>query len=256
MNESRETLLQRYQAQLGTKFGAAFYGLYNDWALSLMRLNEFRELFSREENVSLLNAIAGGSFTWDIQRIFWDDLLLRVCRLTDPTRSARKQNLTVAMLPALCKKHDPTLCNEAQDRVKEAVEKAKFARDWRNRRIAHSDWQRVIKKADPLAEASLQKVANVLDAVHAVLNCISKSLLNEQIHNSVTIEPRAGAFLAYARQLVDSVQFIDALVDPDGSAHFVDLDVATAFLRKLSVEPTNQQAMRVIELREAARRFA
>ena len=49
-----------------------------------MRRNEFRELFSRAEDVSLLNDLTGGDFAWDIQHILWDDLLLRVCRLTDP----------------------------------------------------------------------------------------------------------------------------------------------------------------------------
>ena len=49
MNETTEPLRERYQAQLGTEFGAAFHGLRNDWAWGLMRANEFRELFSRAE---------------------------------------------------------------------------------------------------------------------------------------------------------------------------------------------------------------
>ena len=55
---------------------------------------------------------------------------------------------------------------------------------------------------------------------------------------------------------MDAVKFIDTLVDPDGSARFTDIDVANAFLRKLGREPTMDQVKRIIELRQAARRFA
>ena len=256
MNETSETVRQRYQAKLGTEFGAAFHGLEIDWTWALMRVNEFRNLFNRAEDVALLNAITGGGFTWDIQHILWDDLLLRVCRLTDPCKSAGKHNLTVRRLPSFCKEKEPALCEEVQRRVDTAVEKAEFARDWRNRRISHTDWEKTMLQSEPLAPASLQQVASVLDAVHAVLNTISNGLLNAEIGNYVVGSPRARAFLCYARQLVDAVKFIDTLVDPDGSARFTDIEVANAFLRKLGREPTMDQVKRIIELRQAAGRFA
>ena len=256
MSETSEVLRQRYQAQLGTDFGAASHGLRNGWAWGLMRVNEFRDLFSRAEDVELLNAITGSGFTWDIQHILWDDLLLRVCRLTDPLKSGRKHNLTVRQLPSFCKPKEPALCDKVQRRVDTAIQKAEFARDWRNGRISHADWEKAIAQNHPLAPATLQQVASALDAVHAVLNTISNGLLNAQIANCVVAPPRASAFLCYARQLADSVKFIDALVDPDGSARFTDVDAASAFLRKLGREPNMEQLNRIIELRQAARRFA
>ena len=137
MNETTEPLRERYQAQLGTEFGAAFHGLRNDWAWGLMRANEFRELFSRAENVALLNAITGGGFTWDIQHILWDDLLLRVCRLTDPSKSAGKHNLTVTRLPPFCKETEPTpfatRCSAAPRRHRGPEGKIR----WRNRHLCN-----------------------------------------------------------------------------------------------------------------------
>ena len=254
-NEEGETLRERYQAKLGREFGTAFHGLYNDWAWALMRVNEFRELFSGAEDVELLNAITGGGFTWDIQYILWDDLLLRVCRLTDPPKSAGKQNLSITLLPDFCEDKEPALRDEVQRRVDTAVEKAEFARDWRNRRISHTDWARAMAQSDPLATATLQQVTIALDAVHAVLNTISMDLLNAGIANSVIRPPRARAFLCYARQLVDSVKYIDALIDPDGSTDFTDYEVASAFLRKLGCEPTMEQVKNIFELRQAAQRF-
>ena len=110
MNETSEIVRQHYQAQLGTEFGAAFHGLRNEWAWGLMRVNEFRNLFTGADDVALLNAITGGGFTWDIQHILWDDLLLRVCRLTDPCKSAGKHNLTVTRLPSFCEEEGSGAC--------------------------------------------------------------------------------------------------------------------------------------------------
>ena len=110
--------------------------------------------------------------------------------------------------------------------------------------------------SDPLAPATLQQVASALDAVHAVLNAVSRGLLNTEIANTVVAPPRARAFLCYARQLVDSVEFIDTLIDTDGTTSFTDSAVASAFLRKLGCEPTMEQVENIIDLRQAARRFA
>ena len=240
----------------GTEFGAAFYSLQNDWTWGLMRINEFRELFGRAEDVELLNAITGGGLTWDIQSIFWDDLVLRVCRLTDPPSSGGKQNLSVTRLPEFCEDKKPALCDEVRRCVDTAVEKAKFARDRRNRLISHTDWARAMAPSDPLAPATLKQIASALDAVHAVLNAVSRGLLNTGIANRVDVPPRARAFLCYARQLADSVKFIDTLIETDGTTSVTDCAVASAFLRRLGCEPTMARVDNIIELREAARRFA
>ena len=89
---------QEYVDKLGEEFGAVFHGLWNDWAWGVMRTQEFRVLFNNAEDVELLNAISGGGFLWDIQHILWDDLILRVTRLTDPSHTGHKNNLTVRML--------------------------------------------------------------------------------------------------------------------------------------------------------------
>ena len=161
--EMSDTVEQEYQGKLGAEFGAVFNGLRNDWATGLVRFNEFRELFSKAQQVELLNSISGGGFIRDIQRILWDDLMLRVCRLTDPIQTAGKDNLTVKRLPDFCE--EPELREEVQIRAKAAFEAARFARDWRNRRISHADLARAIEpNAEPLAPASLGQIEAALDA--------------------------------------------------------------------------------------------
>ena len=178
MNNKVDDIRQCYETQLGTEFWPTFDGLNKYWSWGLMRLNEFRVLFSRGDDVALLNAITGGGFTYDVQHILWEDLLLRVCKLTDPKKSGGKDNLTVRRLPSFFEGKKPALFNKLQCLVETAVEKAEFARDWRNRHISHSDWEKAIsQQAEPLAEASIGQVQAVLDAVHAVLNSISTELL-------------------------------------------------------------------------------
>lgn len=257
MSKTSKEMLQQYRTQLGTEFGTAFHGLFNDWSLGLLRLTEYRELFGRREDVALFNKLTGGSFTWDIQHIFWDDLLLRVCRLTDPPRSAGKLNLSITRLPAFVEKKDPKLCQKVQAYVNGAVKKAEFARDWRNRRISHSDWDRVMQRGDPLAKATLKQVGSALDAIHTVLNMVSLGLLKVQIANNVHYPPRAREFLYSAQQLVEAVRFIDKLIDSKGETDSTDFNTARTFLRKLGCGPTEEEelVLRIIELRETSRRF-
>ena len=133
---------------------------------------------------------------------------------------------------------------------------AEFARDWRNRRISHSDLTRTLEpSARPLAPASLQQAAAGLDAVHAVLNAISLRLMDAELANFVTGTPRVRAFVVYVKQLVEAVQYIDSLLDERGELPVTDHGAASAFLRKLGYEPTRQKTSQLYALRDAARRF-
>ena len=250
----RLSSLTQYEKILGREFSMIFHGLNNDWASALVRYKEFQELFGDPERVKLLNAIGGGLFR-DVQQMSWNDLILRLTRLTDPPKSAGKDNLTVQRLPDLCQ--DPDLRQEVRGLVQEAVNAAGFARDWRNRRIGHADLTRATDpRAQPLAKATLRKAKAALDAVHAVLDTTSVHLLGiGGIVNDVVVKPRARAFLAYAGQLVDSVRYVDSLIDPSGAVRFTDTTAAATFLRKLDRRPRWQETKQIIELREAARRF-
>ena len=235
----------KHQDELGEEFDAVFNGLQGHWAAGLVRLKEFRKLFGDAERVQLLNAITGGALLWDIQQILWDDLMLRVSRLTDPVGSGSKLNLTVKKLPAFfCS--DPKFCGNVKELVCAAVEAARFARDWRNRRISHSDLALIMSPNEkPLARATLQQVQVALDSVHAVLNTISKRQSNAAIDNDVSMSPKASAFVSYTSQLAEAVGYIDSLVDPSGTLPFTDRRSAGAFLSKLGVKPTWDQVKQI-----------
>jgi len=250
---NRLSRMTQYESELGREFSMIFHNLNNDWASALVRYKEFQELFGAAERVDLLNAIGSGLF-WDVQQTYWHDLMLRLTRLTDHEKSAGKENLTVRRLPALCK--DPDLRDEIARLVRQAVDATEFARDWRNRRIGHSDLARAIDPSpEPLTEATLPKVKAALDAVHKVLDAISVRLRHTGILNEVVPRPRARAFIAYVSQLIGAVQYVDSIIDPSGQKPVTDRAAAETFLRKLQCRPTWQNTRQVFELREAARRF-
>lgn len=106
---------------------------------------------------------------------FWDDTLLSISRLTDRAGKGAQQRLSVQQLPALIE--DPEVREEVKEKMDMAVEKAKFARDWRNRRIAHRDMSHALDpQARPLAAASRQRVEEALEALGEVLNTINRRL--------------------------------------------------------------------------------
>ncbi len=113
----------------------------------------------------------------------------------------------------------PELHAIVQTLVDRAVTVAAVPRDWRNRRISHTDRGLTIDPdAESLAPTSLRQVQAALDAVHAVIHTIAWQVVKHDTPNDVEVQPRAAAFLVYLRQLVTAVQYVDGIIDPGGIA--------------------------------------
>jgi hypothetical protein len=120
--------------------------------------------------VDLLNR-AAGLFFRIVEDSLWEDTLLHLSRLTDPPRTGKKANLTIQCLPALIS--DQGLASEIRGLVATAVTKSAFARDWRNRRLAHTDFSLAVDEgATSLAPGSRATVGEALQSIDAVLNCL------------------------------------------------------------------------------------
>ena len=255
-----EAIKREYQEKLGQDFGTVLYEIWDHWASGLTRLKEYRVLFSNQDMVKLLNA-AGGAFMWDIQQILWQDLLLHVTRLTDPAKVGKRENLSVRALPPFCEQPGlqteyPELHATVQGLVNEAVAAAEGPRDWRNRRISHTDQGLVIDpEADSLTPTSLRQVQAALDAVHAVIQAIASQVLKHDIGNDVIGLSRAGEFLAHLKQLVAAVHYAEGIIDPEGTTKITARDVAERFVKRFGRNPNWEEVKQVIELRQAAQRF-
>jgi len=162
--------------------------------LTWLHLNwkEFKRLFATsEKRVALLNATAPRFFA-RYEQTLWHDTLLHLCRLTDPPQSVGKDNLTIRGLTPLVT--DSALAARVTLEVEEAVRNTEFARDWRNRRLAHRDLAQVLApQLHPLAPASRAHVEAVLASLCKVMNSVELHYENSTTSYEHVIVADSGA---------------------------------------------------------------
>lgn len=181
---------------MGPEMGPVFYELYNEFAWLHLRWHQFTILFgTKPERIELVNAAAGLFFRL-VQDSFWEDTLLHISRITDRPDTGGKLNLTIRHLPTLVT--DQALGAELAVLVDDAVAKTEFARDWRNRRIAHSDLALAVKeRARALAPASQRDVNVALEAIANVLNRLEQHYRKSTIHFEPLGDPGDAGSLLY-----------------------------------------------------------
>lgn len=184
---------------MGSPLGEIYHSLGDEVSWLHLKWNDFRELFADRETVDLLNS-AAATFFHDLQRQTWEDVLLHLCRLTDPPKSSGKATLTVRRLPDLVS--DPQLRLNLQSLADDAVQKTMFARDWRNRRLAHKE----LSLNQPLASASVEHVEDALAAIRVLMNRFEEPYLNKTVSYEQPIPALDGvkAFIAVLRKGVEA----------------------------------------------------
>ena len=172
-----EEARQTYKSAMGESLGALFHSLWQEVAWVHLRWHEYVVLYGdKPSRAALLNKAAPGFFRL-VQDMLWEATLLHIARLTDAPCSAGKQNLTIQRLHSLvCDEHVAQCVKTLSDKAKGATE---FCRDWRNRRIAHSDLSLALgEHPAPLAAADRNKVNTALSAIVEVLNAVSLHYMN------------------------------------------------------------------------------
>jgi AbiU2 len=135
--------------------------------------SEFQELFGKgQERIDLLNTVAS-NFFYFLHRLFFEDAMLHLCRLTDWPQSAGRDTLTVMALADVVS--DPTFKASVQAEAKKARDSCQFARKWRNRRLAHADLLTLRQGYGgastlppvngPMIDEALKAIGGVLDLV-------------------------------------------------------------------------------------------
>lgn len=166
-----------YERAMGTELGALYSLLWQELAWIYSKWAEYVVLFGTSpERVALLNE-AAPSFCRLIQDTLWDGVLLHIARLTDPAASFGKPNLSLLAMAALIDR--PATKAKAETQIEACLVSAAFARDWRNRSIAHKDLRLALSNSPhPLAPASRALVVAALEDLAAVLNCVAQDYLD------------------------------------------------------------------------------
>lgn len=168
MDKTAEDVRLEYIQAMGPGLGDLFRALSDDVTWLHVTWKQFRLLYGTTPvTIDLLNRTAPVFFRI-VQDTLWENTLLHLCRLTDPPVMRGKANLSLGALVAEI--GDSALRGEIEGLVTGAAAKTEFARDWRNRHIAHRDLAVAQDRApSPLAPASRQHVEDGLASIRAVM---------------------------------------------------------------------------------------
>lgn len=176
---------------MGQELGDVYSELWQHLARLHQTWGHFEEVFAASaEAVSVLNATAPNFFR-TVQDTVWESVLLRIARLTDRSRTSGKENLSFMRLSQYVV--DAALLKKVRASTEELSSAANFARDWRNRRLAHNDLDLSLNRAvEPLAPASTRHVEDVLACMGKSLNVISLHYQEKTTFWDVLEKPSAG----------------------------------------------------------------
>ena len=194
--QSADQIKLRYRSELGGSLGELYHELENEYYWLQYKWQEYVVLFgSAPSRIDLLNQ-AAPAFFHHLQDVLWDDLLMHLSRLTDGATGKRgRRNLTFAALPPLLPR---PLRGEVADLVAKALAAAQFARDWRNRRLAHRDLLLALgQPAEPLMPASRAAIKDALVAQHTVINRVHNHFFHTDIAQEVIEAPMGAEHLLY-----------------------------------------------------------
>jgi hypothetical protein len=170
--------VDEYIERYGPELGETFYHVHIRWCRLFTIFTQYSNLFGKsKERVALLNDTAGPFFK-NVQDTFHDEILLGICRLTDPAQSKKKvnpnRNVSVLRLARLVSQIPAgikivTLADEAKN-------SANFARVHRDKKISHSDLEVATERSVLESGASILQMRHAIKAIHDVIFAIGQEL--------------------------------------------------------------------------------
>lgn len=197
--EAKPTCMPPDVAEVHDRLSKALYYLYTKWKW-------WRRLWCTDAHtVKLLNYAAGFYFSVS-HEVLRDDLILSVCRLTDPEASkvggVQKENMTFPLLVSRVPQADGSLREEAAKALESLRDQVQVFREHRNRRIGHYDRETVLKvQGSLLSDLSLEAMDGVLADMACILNLVEHHY-DQNEHNYEDAIHGSGD----ANELIDFIQ--------------------------------------------------
>jgi hypothetical protein len=163
---------QEYVASMGKALGQVYYRLQSECTLLNSTWQQFVELFSTSEKRTEVLKWSAPYFFTVVRDVFLESTLLRICRISDPASTHNKENLSLARLPSMVEDVIRPEVEACLARIKLATN---FARDWRNRHIAHHDFGLAFDETVvPLAPVTRKKIDAAIQEIGILLNVIEQ----------------------------------------------------------------------------------
>lgn len=145
--------------------------LSNEETWLRLKWQNYRALYSNPETVTILNESAG-SFFGMCQRVFFDDAISALCRITDRAETFGRENVSLKRLMGeLDNTNHSCLISNADNALSDIEQKVAKIRIYRNKRIGHNDLQTSTNANDnPITGISRQDVTDTIDAIRDFLD--------------------------------------------------------------------------------------
>lgn len=134
----------------------------------------YEQLFGTEESVAALNDTAPGAFAF-LGYVLRHDLVMTICRVTDPKGTGKRENLTLDRLLHVisCQPTDPRLVSKLEAQLKEIEAACRPFRVRRNRTLGHLDLQTALRKhPEPLPAIERTRIVDLLKRIADFMNDI------------------------------------------------------------------------------------
>ncbi len=150
-----------------------FKSLESDYVQLRYRWTIFLQLFdSGENNIALLNSSGSNVFQL-LQKILIDDTMLSLSRLSDPEKSAGKENASIynyLKKVSICEEKKAQVCALLEE-LEKHMEPIRDTRKWA---IAHSDLA-VKLEAEPLPSVKYDHIESSIEVFQKIFNLLSGS---------------------------------------------------------------------------------
>jgi hypothetical protein len=127
------------------------------------------QLFGKEKHVATINATAPSIFSV-IEETMFTDILLSLMRLVDPPKSGGQANLSLRSLAADIS--DPALKAQVEALEVQVRAKAQDVKIWRDKKLAHNDLLRLLKKGAPVPSIQISELTSALTLIREAMNLV------------------------------------------------------------------------------------
>jgi hypothetical protein len=127
------------------------------------------QLFGKEKHVATINATAPSIFSV-IEETMFTDILLSLMRLVDPAESGGQANLSLRSLSADIS--DPALKAQVEALEVQVRGKVRDVKIWRDKKLAHNDLLRLLKKGAPVPAIQISELTSALALIREAMNLI------------------------------------------------------------------------------------
>lgn len=161
--------------------------LINLWVHFKFEVFEFDFLFPEDEEVQEVRNSLLPDFFSDINKLYWDHILITIARLLDPYEQRKNFNLSIFALPAVLKEHSLDH-KPVEAQIQKLRAKHQDIIDYRMKHLAHLDEDHSVGRVEFGTSTHIDEVVTFLEEMLEIINQTLKAL-NLPQDNGILIYP-------------------------------------------------------------------